>query len=68
MFGFFVWWHINLWSLFNTKTILLEERYWYNSTHSWEDKGIYTFAKGIYPKVNVKARLELELVYDNSVI
>ena len=32
-------------------------------THSWEDKGVHTFPKGIYPKVNVIARLEYELAY-----
>ena len=26
---------------------------WYDSTHSWEDKGIHTFPKGICPKVKV---------------
>ena len=34
---------------------------WYYLTHSWKDKGTYTFPKGICPKVNVIARLEFEL-------
>ena len=36
---------------------------WYYLTHSWEDKGVHTFPKGICPKVNVKAQLEYELAY-----
>ena len=37
-------------------------------THSWEDKGVRTFRKGICPKVNVIARLEYELAdYDSAV-
>ena len=47
--------------LFNAKAILLEEQLWYYLTHSWEDKGVHTFPKGICPKVNVIARLEYEL-------
>ena len=35
---------------------------------SWEDKGAHTFSKGIYPKVNVIARLEYEPAnYDSEV-
>ena len=34
--------------------------YWFYLTHSWEDKGVHTFHKGISSKVNVKAR------YSNS--
>ena len=62
-FGYFVSWHINFCRLFNAKAILQEEQYWNNLTHSWEDKGVHTFSKGICPKVNVIARLEFELVY-----
>ena len=54
--------------LFNAKAILLEEQYWYYSTHSWEDKGVHIFPKGIWPKVNVIARLEYEPTdYDSAV-
>ena len=60
-FGFFVYWHINLCGLFNAKAIIIEEQQWYYLTHSWEDKGVYTFPKGICPKVNVIARLQFEL-------
>ena len=36
--------------------------------HSWEDKGVHTFPKGICPKVNVILRLEYELAnYDSTV-
>ena len=41
-----------LFRLFNAKPYLLEEQYWYYLTHSWEDKGVHTFPKGICPKVN----------------
>ena len=33
--------------------ILLEEQKWYYLTHSLKDKGVHTFPKGIFPKVNV---------------
>ena len=57
-----------LFRLFNAKAIFLEEQRWYYLTHSWEDKGIHTFPKGICPKVNVIARLEYELAnYDSAV-
>ena len=38
---------------FNAKVILKEEQYYL--THSWEDKGVHTFPKGICPKVNIIA-------------
>ena len=66
-FCFFVEWHINLCRLFNANAILLEEQQWYYLTHSWEDKGVHTFPKGICPKVNVIARLEYELAYYDSI-
>ena len=54
--------------LFNDKAILQEEQYWCYLTHSWEDKRVHTFPKGICPKVNVIARLEYELAYYDSVV
>ena len=42
-----------LFRLFNAKAILLEEQSWYHLTHSWEDKGVHTFPKGISLKVIV---------------
>ena len=66
-FSSFVWWHIKLRGLFNAKAILLEPQ-WCYLTHSWEDKGVHTFPKGICPKVNVIARLEFELAGDNSAV
>ena len=54
--------------LFNAKAILLEEQYWDYLTHSWEDKGVHTFPKGICLKVNVIVRLEYELVYYDSAV
>ena len=53
---------------FNAKAILLEEQQWYYLTHSWEDKGVYIFPKGICLKVNVIAQLEYELAYYNSAV
>ena len=38
----------------------------YQLRHSWGDKGVHTFPKGICPKVNVIARLEYELAYYDS--
>ena len=52
-----------LFRLFNAKAILLEEQQWYYLTQSWEDKGVYTFPRGICPKVNIIARLEYKLAY-----
>ena len=57
-----------LFRLFNAKAILQEEQQWYYLTHSWEDKGVHTFPKGICPKVNVIARLEYELAYYDSAV
>ena len=54
--------------LSNAKAIFLEEQQWYYLTHSWEDKGVHTFPKGIFPKVNVIARLEYELAYYDSAV
>ena len=57
-----------LFRLFNAKAILLEEHKWCYLTHSWEDKGVHIFPKGICPKVNVIARLEYELAYFDSAV
>ena len=35
----------------------------YHLTHSWEDKGVHVFSKGICPKVNEITPLEFELAY-----
>ena len=51
--------------LFNAKAILIEEQLYY-LIHSWEDKGVHTFPKGICLIVNVIARLEYELAYYDS--
>ena len=50
------------------KPISGEEQLWCYLTHSWEDKGVHTFPKGICPKVNVIARLEHELAYYDSAV
>ena len=55
-----------LFRLFNADAILLEEQQLYYLTHSWEDKGVHTFPKGICPKVNVIAWMEYELAYYDS--
>ena len=36
--------------------------------HRWETKGTHTFPKGICMKVNVIARLELELAFYDSAV
>ena len=36
--------------------------------HSWEDKEVHTFPKGIYPKVNVIALLGFELAHYDSAV
>ena len=43
--------------------MLLREQQWYYLTHSWDDKGVQTFAESICLKVNVIARLEFEFSY-----
>ena len=40
----------------------------YHFAHSWEDNKVYSFPKGICPKVNVIALLRFELVYYDSVV
>ena len=49
-------WHINLRRLSN----LLGKYWWYYLTYTWRD---YTFLKDFSLKVNVIARLEIELSY-----
>ena len=55
-----------LFRLFNAKAILIWEQLWYYLTHSWEDKEVHTFPKSVCPKVNVIARLESEIDYNDS--
>ena len=43
--------------------MLLEEQQGYHLTHTWEEKVVHAFPKGICPKVNVIARLEFEPAY-----
>ena len=50
------------------KAILLEEQKCYYLTHNWGDQGVHAFPKGICLKVNVIARLDFELAYDDSVV
>ena len=45
-----------------------KKQYWYYLTHSWEDKEIHTFPKGICPKVNTIVRLEYEHAYYDSAV
>ena len=42
---------------------MLVEQKWFYLTHSWRDKGFYTFPKSISPKGNVITRLEFELTW-----
>ena len=48
------------------KPSLLEEQQLCYLTHTWVDKEIHTFPKGICLKVNVIAQLEFELTYYDS--
>ena len=45
------------------QAILIEKQLWYFLTHSYRDKRVHTFRKGISPKVNVIVRLENEIVF-----
>ena len=54
--------------LSNAKVNLEEGHKYYYSSHSWVDKGGYTFSEGISPKVNVIARLELEFALYNVTV
>ena len=57
---------IKLLVLFNAESILLEKLYSGYFTDSLEDKDVHAFLKDICPKLNVIARLEFELAYDDS--
>ena len=59
-------WFLLFNGIFNTRAIITEEQKWYCLTHSWEDKGVHTFPKGICSKVNIIARLGYELTYYES--
>ena len=65
---FFVLWYINLCGLFNTNSILVKGQNWSYITHTLVDKGVYTASKVISLKVNVIARLDFELTYDNTAV
>ena len=52
----------NLRWLINAKAIFVEQR-GYNLIYRWGDKGVHTYPTGISPKVNIIARLVVELVY-----
>ena len=49
--------------LFNAKTILMEEQWWYYQIHIYKDKGIYTFLNGMRLKMNIKVQLGKKLDY-----
>ena len=59
-FGLFFLWHVNFPGLFNAKAVFSEEHWAYYLIHSWGDKGIHTFSKGISPKLNVIVWLDFE--------
>ena len=42
------------------------ELLWHYLNHRWDDKGVNTFPKGICPKVNVIARLDFQLAFNDS--
>ena len=47
--------------LMPSPSLLKKNPQWYYLTHSWEDKGVHTFPKGISPKVNIIVQQEFEL-------
>ena len=47
---------------------LMPKPFSYNLIHTWEDKGVHAFPKGICSKVNEIARLEYELAYNDSAV
>ena len=49
--------------LFNAKATPIEKQQLYYWTHSWGDKVVHNFPKGISPKVDVIARMWPELAY-----
>ena len=53
--------------LFNAKTILVEQQR-YNLTHSWEDKKVHAFPKGIILKMNVIELQGFELAYFETTV
>ena len=54
--------------LFNAKAVVVEKQLRYYSTHNKGNKGVYTFPKGISPKVNVIARPDFEFTYYNVTV
>ena len=60
--------NINLRELLNAETILFEDKQGYDLNNNWRDKGFHTFPWGIYLKVKLIARLEIELAYLETVI
>ena len=61
-FSLFLQWHIKLYGLFNTKSILVEDQQWYYLTQSLGNKMVHDFHKDTDSKVNVMARPELKYV------
>ena len=54
--------------LFNAKTIVIEEQFWYYLSHSLRDNWVYSFPKDSRRKVDVIIRLEFEIaLYDIAV-
>ena len=54
--------------LYICSAVVEEQQQWYYLTHSWEDKGVRTFPKGICPKLNTITWLEFELACYNSAV
>ena len=49
--------------VFDARAIFVEEQLWYYLTHSWEDKGVHAYPKGICEIMKMIAWLEFELAY-----
>ena len=52
----------------NAKFILLKDQQYYYLTHSWGDKWVHAFPKGISLNVNVIVQLEFEVAYFATVV
>ena len=41
----------------------LSDKNWYYLIHSWRDKEVHTFPKGINPKINIIVWLDYQLIF-----
>ena len=60
---FVVYWHVNIYELFNAKSILVEEQMWYCLILGEGGKEVHAFLKSINPKMNLIVQLEFGHTY-----